>query len=111
MHSQDFRNKLIRVWIDDVVVTQPASVEIRYVDGEEAPMVSIGLCQAGGDRPAWFHLKESSAGGGEGVDGDSSVPGDPAWTEIPSDTDAILRAMLVFVEEFEGTRGGEEHGE
>jgi hypothetical protein len=102
MKSQDFRSKLIRIWIDDVVVSHPLAVEIHYHDGRDAPWLSIGLCESCENCPSWLHLKESDAGISKAFSDGSVIPEEKSWEEIPSDTDAVLRVMLDFVEAFEG---------
>jgi hypothetical protein len=101
MKAGDFRSKLVRIWIDDVNVCRPSSVELRYLDGVEAFSVSIGLCEKDGDCPCWLHLKESPSGVSLVRTTEPSLPPEPFWQSIPSDTDSILGAMLDFVDQFE----------
>jgi hypothetical protein len=110
MKTREFRCKLLRVWVDDIIVTNPASVEIRYHDGLELPALSIGL-YSDASSASWLHLRESAAGVEFVIAQESTMPAGDAWKEVPADTDAILQVMLDFVAAFEErTQGAGEEG-
>lgn len=88
----DFRNKLVRLWIDDIALPPGRVVHLRYGGDAPVPSLSIGVTPPESGPTRWLHLSEVDGGVRiSGEEGDGS-------RNIPSDADTILAEMLRFAE-------------